>query len=295
MSGEHYTSERYESRPDWLGVGRKNGLGASDSAPLLGFSRFKSIYSVATDKTTTAIDNEPDEMMEWGHRHEPAIAQKFAEVTGHELTDPGEFTIFRSKERPHLFCTPDRIVNGNAELSIKTAYFQSGKEWMQKIPLQYQIQMQHTLYVTGFDVGFFAVLIDGYKFRWHSMRRNQKWIDRMLPKLDAFWESIQRGEMPAVDGSMATSQALARMYPKPGDGIIEAPDEYATIGEEYDAILEQANQLEKRKLEIQNCMKEIIGENKTAVLTDRSGFSWNGNGKGSRTFRRVKKVGDLDE
>jgi predicted phage-related endonuclease len=75
-----FTIERYENRADWLRA-RKRGLGASDAAPVLGMSRWRGGYSVATDKLTEGIDESPpDETQEWGLRHEPAIAQKFAEV-----------------------------------------------------------------------------------------------------------------------------------------------------------------------------------------------------------------------
>lgn len=290
---EMYEVERYESREAWLAA-RKSGLGASDTPPVLGFSRFKSAYSVATDKLTKAFDTEQDEMQEWGHRHEPSIARKFTEATHHKLSDPGEYTILRSKERPWLFCTPDRLlVDEDAELSIKTAYFSSGDAWLSGVPLSYQIQMQHTLYVTGYPKGYFAVLIDGYKFRWHSQARNEKWITAMLPKLDAFWEAIKAGKMPDVDGSMATAEALARRYPTPGHGIVEVPQEFSSLGDEYDALLKTNSENDKRKLEIQNVVKEIIGHNRVAVLMDQSGFAWEANGSG-RKFRRIKKVSEVN-
>jgi predicted phage-related endonuclease len=71
--------ETYDSREAWL-TARKRGLGASDAASVLGFSRFRSAYSTAVDKLTQAVDTTQDETAEWGLRLEPAIAQKFAEV-----------------------------------------------------------------------------------------------------------------------------------------------------------------------------------------------------------------------
>lgn len=300
MSTPAYTIEHYKSRGQWL-LARKRGLGASEAAAVLGFSRFKSAYSIATDKLTDAYDETMDETAEWGTRHEPAIAKKLSEVLGYELYDPGDFTIFRSAERPHIFCTPDRLrlTRGGWAVEeaeeLKCAWYESAKEWNERVPLAYQIQGQQTMYVLGCQRMNFGALLNGCAFRHHPMKRHQSFIDRMLEKLDAFWESIQKGEMPDCDGSMATAQALARMYPKPGDGIVEMPPEMESLGAEYDAILAADRENEKRKLAIQNVIKEYIGHNKTAVLMDRSGFSWNGNGKGSRTFRRVARVGDLNE
>jgi putative phage-type endonuclease len=283
------TIERYLNRPDWL-RGRKTGLGGSDSPAVLGMSRFRGAYSVHVDKTTEGIDDgQPDTTAEWGLRLEEPIAQKFAEVTKLTIVDPGQYTIYRSVERPHLFCTPDRLVGDDGVLEIKTAHFGAGKEWADKIPLGYQVQLQHTLYVTGRTMGYFAVLADGHLFKWHSMRRHDKFIERMLVRLDAFWASIQRGEMPNVDASQATAEALARRFPKPTDGVIELPDDFLQLGEQYDQILEQQAALEKQKLLIQNLAKEAIGDMSVGVLPDQSGFSWRANGKGRR-FARVAKV-----
>lgn len=79
MSNEAYTIERYENRADWLRA-RKKSIGASEAACVLGMGRFRSAYSVVTDKLTEAVDESMDETAEWGLRHEPAIAKKFAEV-----------------------------------------------------------------------------------------------------------------------------------------------------------------------------------------------------------------------
>ena len=75
-----YTIETYENRHDWL-VARKRGLGGSDAPAVLGLSRFRGGYSVATDKLTEAVDEGPlDEIAEWGLRSESMISAKFAEV-----------------------------------------------------------------------------------------------------------------------------------------------------------------------------------------------------------------------
>jgi predicted phage-related endonuclease len=300
MTEQPYTIEHYDTRADWLRA-RKRGLGASDAAPVLGMGRFRGAYSVATDKLTEAIDDSQDEVQEWGLRHEPAIAQKFSEVMadrGFSISDPGQFTIFRSKERPHLFCTPDRLVTELgvmiAELSLKCAWFDAAKEWKQRIPLEYQIQGSQTIYVLGMDLLYYAVLLEGCHFRWHSLKRHEAMLSRMLPKLDAFWESINRGEYPNVDGSEATARSLAMRYATPTAGLIELDEELLALGDEYDQILERGRKDEKRQLAIQNRIKEALGDKTVGVLPDQSGFGWKMNGKGSRRFQRIAKVREVD-
>lgn len=282
-----YSVERFANRPDWL-RGRKNGLGGSDAPVVLGYSRRRGAYSLAQDKLSDAIDDSPpDETAEWGHRHEPTIAKKFHEVTGLRIQDLGEFTICRSNERPHLFCTPDRLADDGV-LEIKTAYNEPGKEWAERIPLAYQIQLQHTLYVMNKPRGWFAALIDGHKFKYHPMGRNDGWIAKMLPRLDAFWAAIQRGEYPNVDGSESTARALAARYPKPGDGELELEADFQELADEYDSLLERGGEDDKRKLEIANLVKERLGNFEVGILTDGTAFTWKANGKGRRFNRSTK-------
>lgn len=215
-----------------------------------------------------------------------------------KISDPGDFAIFRSKERPHLTCTPDRLVYDGeqlvAEVSIKCAFFESAKEWAKSVPLEHQIQAQHTMYVLGVDTVYYAVLLNGCSFKWHTIRRNEKWIAKMLTRLDAFWASIQRGEYPNVDAAESTARALARRYPSPTAGHIELAGELTELGDEYDSILAEASKLDERKTLIQNIIREAIGNGTVGVLQDASGFSWSANGKGTRTLRRLKKVKDLN-
>ncbi len=210
------------------------------------------------------------------------------------IVNPGDCTIFRSTERPWMCCSPDRLIyEGDtlvAELSLKCAWYEAAKEWSKNVPVGYQIQAQHTMYVLGVDTVYFAVLLNGYSFKWHPQRRNEKWLGKMLPMLDRFWESVQRGEYPNVDGSTATAEALSRRYPRPTDGLTELPTELTELGDEYDSILKQSRDLEKRKILIANTVREAIGENRIGVLSDQSGFSWQANGHGTRTLKRVKKV-----
>lgn len=212
----------------------------------------------------------------------------------YRIVNPGDFTIYRSVARPWLFCTPDRLIyNGEslvAALEMKCAYYDSAKEWNKGVPLSHQIQAQQQMYVLGVDTVYYAVLLNGCSFRWHLIHRNDRWIEKMLSRLDTFWAAIQRGEYPNVDASQATAEALARRYPKPNDGKVELPVELTELGEEYDGILKQTRELEKRKLLIQNTAKEAMGENSVAVLGDGTGFGWQANGHGTRTFKRLKKV-----
>ena len=67
-------------------IARKQGIGGSDAAAILGLSQWKSPLDIFFDKLDTAepMDNVSSPFMEWGNRLESAIVQKFQEEMGVE-------------------------------------------------------------------------------------------------------------------------------------------------------------------------------------------------------------------
>lgn len=294
MTADRYAIETYSSRADWLHA-RKSGIGASEWAAVLGYDGMKSSYTIATDKLTPAIDNSPpSEEAEWGLRDEAAIAQKFCEETGLTVTDPGNWTIFRSVERPWLFCTPDRLMLPMSALEIKETFGESGAQWTNGVPRKHRVQLQATIWILDVPMGYFAARINtgfGVTFRYHPMQRADKFIDWALPKLDAFWAAVQRGDMPDVDGSLATSRALSLRYDSPVDRNppVDLPDDLEPLGKEYDGIVAAESKAKADKELIKNRVKAALGNHTVGVLPDLSGFKWAG-ANGSRRFTRLEKV-----
>jgi predicted phage-related endonuclease len=208
------------------------------------------------------------------------------------LFDPGDFTIYRDVERPYIFCTPDRLImDGDkivAPLELKTAHFGAAKTWNKECPVGYLCQMQLQMYVLKCNVAYVAVLLEGRAFRWHRVARHQKFIDKMLAKLDRFWERYVIGrEAPPTDFSQATADALARKYPAANGATVELPAELEPLIAEYDELTKTESAATKRKDEIKNLLKSKIGDARYGSFGSKDGFQWNGDG-GKRTFRRAK-------
>src|SRR5689334_16414020 len=84
------------------------GIGASEISAVVGMNPYASPWSIWLRKTGQAPDVEETEPMEWGNRLEPAIRQKYVDVTGHSVYVPPK-SMF-SEERPWARATPDGIV-----------------------------------------------------------------------------------------------------------------------------------------------------------------------------------------
>lgn len=75
------------SREEWLRY-RKQGIGGSDVAAILGISKWNSAISLWLNKTNqTEDDTQENEAMEWGTIMEPVIRNHFAKVTGKTVVE----------------------------------------------------------------------------------------------------------------------------------------------------------------------------------------------------------------
>ena len=294
MSESPFVAEHYDGRSDWLRNGRMNGIGASETAGLLGLSDYQSPYSLWVNKTETPEEREMDEIARWGLLLEPVICEELNRVLPDRRVDMAtQYSIHRSKERKHVYFSPDAFTDRGEPCQLKTAHFAQAKIWRNKVPVSYMCQMQQEIYVSGTDHGYIAVLKDGYEFAWHKVDRNDRFIERMLAKIDFFWnEYVLKRQAPPLDYSEATTTALRRLYPRDDDTVIELSEEMSRWTQERDAISAEMSVKARRVDEIDNHIRAHIGFASYGRCLDGSGYSHKVNGKGTRTLRRVKKVGE---
>jgi predicted phage-related endonuclease len=97
------------------------------------------------------------------------------------------------------------------------------KPW-DEIPSYYQGQGQWQLHATGFERVWFAVL-HGRRFRTYELPRDDDDITFMDEAVEAFWhDHVLTRTPPPIDGTQATAEALARVYPEAEPGSAKAID-----------------------------------------------------------------------
>jgi predicted phage-related endonuclease len=115
-----FIEHRFKTETDWLKF-RKTGFGGSDMTALLDMNPFKTRIDVYKNKITPFDPTHvrklgENEQLDAGHFFEPAIANMFeAYNPAYTLTDPGEYTIYQSKEEKIFIGTPDRIFKDASE------------------------------------------------------------------------------------------------------------------------------------------------------------------------------------
>lgn len=265
-------------RDTWLAE-RLSGIGGSDSAAILGASKWYSPFRLWSEKVglVEPEDLSDSEPVEWGNRLEPVIAEAYQERTGRmvELNPP--FLITKHPQYDWMRATLDArqfdTERGPGILQIKTTNEYKGKDWDDEPPLQYQIQLQHEIAVAGEGWGTLCVLIGGQRLRWFDMDRNDKFIAALIEKLKAFWQLVLTKTPPEPDASRATTEALAKLYPSDNGETVLLPAE----ADDWDAVLQECKaertKLDAREREAKNKLTAAIGAATFGMLGDGSRYS----------------------
>ncbi|MDU7339346.1 MAG: YqaJ viral recombinase family protein [Clostridium sp.] len=157
---------------DWIKA-RRNGIGASEAAAVVGLSPYKSNTDLWEEKTgnRTAPDISNKPYILYGKEAEKHLRALFSLDFPQYQVYYDEFGMIRNNlDCPFAFATLDGELTETSTgkkgvLEIKTTeIMRSGQwdEWNNKIPQHYYIQVIHQLLATGYD---FAVLKAQIKYR----------------------------------------------------------------------------------------------------------------------------------
>ncbi|KUG04019.1 phage-related [hydrocarbon metagenome] len=224
------------SPTEWLSM-RKQGIGGSDAAAVCGLSRWKSPIQVWLEKTGQTNPEHAGEAAYWGQVMEPILRKEFSIRTGLEV-NPLK-SMLQHRRFPFMLANLDGIVTdltqGQGVFEAKTAGLFASKEWDDKLPDEYAIQVQHYLAVTGLPFAYVAVLIGGNHFKWLYIERDPGAIDLIIQLEARFWRLVETRTPPPIDSSKASSELLNRLYPHGQNQQIHLPLEALDLIEVYES------------------------------------------------------------
>jgi len=260
------TTQAQDERRAWLEA-RKQGIGGSDAATIMGVNPWHSPYALYLEKAGLVDTSDDDnERMLWGRKLEPLIASHYAEVTGRKLA-PGANMHF-SAERPHLFANTDRTIlpfKGRPKAGVyegKTTSAYNVEEWRDgKVPLYYQVQLQHYCYVEEAEWGSFGVLVGGQQFLWSDASRNDRFLKSYLRKADEFWDRVKNNDPPPMEGHPSERKALGILYGAPdGEKAVDLPEEAHEWMEKLDAAKEAVKTADADKRKYDTLIRGAMGD-----------------------------------
>lgn len=244
---------------------RRGYLGGTDAAAICGASKWKDRAEVYAE--TLGLPTKPrgeTGMMQWGKRHEAAIAEAYAEATGRRVF---RATSKRHKKHNYLLAHTDRRVKNDKDgtrrgLEIKSAYPRTREQWdawgesgTDRVPLDTMFQVSHYLGVTGFDVFDVAVLLNGNDFRIYTIQRDDVLIDEVIEREVKFWRDHI---VPRVPPEIENADTAALLFPKANGVYIEAPAGLIPALVEFEMLAERRKADDARHKDLRGVFLKIL-------------------------------------
>jgi len=257
-------------RDEWLEL-RRQGIGGSDAAAILGLNPWKTAMDVWLEKTGefSVDDAQDNEKMYWGNMLEDIVAREFTTRTGLKVRRRN--AILAHKQYPFMIANVDRLVVGqSAGLECKTAGYYSADDWTMGVPDYYMPQVQHYMAVTGFEAWYVAVLIGGQEFKYYKVTRDDSFIRELIQAEIEFWRLVEAKTPPPIDGTKASTELVKKLYPEAEKGKeIDLPFEAFELIQQYEQACEEEKRLQLIKDEAANKLKEMLGTAERGTIHGR--------------------------
>lgn len=257
------TAEReiLDERQEFIDA-RATGVGATDSAKILGLSRWGTALTVYNDKVNPTAGEMS--LPAWlGLKLQNTVAELYTTATGTRLRADNRH--HRHKEHPWLVCHLDfRAMGAPRKLvECKTRAYMTGygPYGSTEIPADVWVQVQHEMAVTGAESCDVAVLFGHHTFHVYPIPRDQDFIDKMIPRLEAFWFGNVVAKVPPLPtGHDLDTASLKAKYPDHSDELKPATSEQILLMRRLRLARATLKEAETAKAEVENLLKEAIGD-----------------------------------
>lgn len=195
---------------------RKNGIGGSDAACILGKNPWKSNLDLWKEKVGLVIPEDISDKpaVRYGKEAEAPLRRLFELDHPEIIVSYDQYgMIANDPDRPWLFATLDgdlTMGDSRGVLEVKTTEIRRSSDWSKwdnRVPDNYYVQLLHQLLATGYE---FSVLLAQIKWEkngkpqktireyWYFRSEVQADLDYLRPAEDAFWRSVQEKKQPAL-------------------------------------------------------------------------------------------------
>lgn len=261
----------HANRDEWLQA-RKGYITASDAAIICSEipTPYKDPVTLWAEKLGLREPDPPNDLMKAGLIKEPHIAEVYEELYGERLHNPGDYAIHVHPRIPWLAATIDRSIYDPAiPFEIKNIS-EFNKEYQQedRAQLAHECQLQVQMFVMGADKGILFCEIGGNRWLKREYARNDKFLNGLMPQLEAFHECLISETEPEYDWwSHSVTKTFEILHPN-DNGQKVYIDELESEAREYQELLEarlsltkQAKANEAREKELAIKLKAAIGDN----------------------------------
>jgi len=267
------------SEEDWLGY-RRQGIGGSDVAAIMGVSPFATLRDLYNDKcgSPDVIQTEDNWVAkEVGHRLEDLVAKIFSYKTGYKVFAVRK--LFRHPFHSFMQANVDFFVelpDGSiAILECKTTNYNSKEKWNDgAVPVNYEWQCRHYMAVMNLSCAYIACLYGNNEneFVYRRIDRDEVIEADMIEMEAHFWNEhiLKRIEPPYTESGDLVLESIRRHYGEldPTADAVILPTIMAAKLEQYLDLAEQksllAGQIKKLDEQMKIAYAPIVDVMKTS-------------------------------
>ena len=257
--------------PEWHEM-RRRGVGASEVAAACGLSRWTSRYSLWDRKYNGTIWA-GNAATRWGQRHEQWILHDWSEETGAEIESTQ--STYRDERWPNVWATLDAVATlpDGSECVVEAKSTTSrnaglGEEGTDQAPIEWLVQVQIQMLLSGIHQARIAVLVDGSQQREYVVEFDRETAERLAGEAQAWY--VEASECKVPPASWATlPEMLERIDTYGTPSMVDLRDgEIAQKWADYEMIDRSIKSLEERRDAIKAAVIVAMGDSSRARIAD---------------------------
>ena len=235
---------------------RKQGIGGSDAAAIMGLSPWATALDVFRDKTNPELTlDEPSEDMQRGIRVEKYILQEYSERSEVQL-DTNVATII-DPQYPFMRAKIDaRQLDGNVIIEAKSTKAPLSS-WEKGIPEYYKTQVAYYAILTNAERVDVPVLFSVWTYACFTYWRDEEFEVEIKTSVINFWENHIVKNIPPQPTS---SEELMIAYPKLEEKTITADNDMREKVYQLQEASEQRKTLEKQEKKLKAEIQCFMGD-----------------------------------
>lgn len=287
------------SREEWLAL-RRQGIGGSDVAAILGLSKLKTPQELWMDKTgrlaQEAHSPDAEERMHWGNALEDVVAKHYAQQSGQKVQRINQ--ILHHPECPIAMANLDRVVleegkrgrwdpaagrvlGAQKVLEVKTAHAMAmrgdgwGEPGTDEVPEAYWLQCMWYMGITKLPTADLAVLFGGQKFVRYTIEYQPDVFDSLLEQVNKWWQQYVVADTPPPPRSEA--DALWRWPSSSGGKSIIVDYQVSDAVERLAQIKREIKGLEYQEAELRDVICAAFEDAEAITFMGEKIATWKSN------------------
>ncbi len=262
---------------DWLEI-RKEFVGASECSVVCGTSEYKDACTLYHEKRGNVEPFQGNLNTRLGEHMEPFIRNLYEETTGYYVHKP-EGVIYISICNPYMACSPDGLCLTGEDTPTRGAEFKHssnsdpwGPSGSDQYPIDYFMQCQQCMAVTGLMVWDLAVLLPRGDFRIYTILRDDEICKNISDNVtDFITNHVIPGVPPEPDFSKESAKFLSKkLFPGITQEVVKLPAFASDLVREYRDWAAQEKFAKGECEKIKERLKLLMGECGKATIEGSS-------------------------